>query len=87
MKISLEPNYDRLVEVFHSPLYTNRKWWMNSILSDDSGWFAAVAATHPDKKIQRLGRSSYNYDPTKSYAGIPQKTQIKPPKKNLKVAY
>lgn len=66
--ISLEPHWPGMVRYLHAN--PDQKWWKQALLKDDNGWFAAVAATHPDKAIAKLGRSSKSFKGTEGFAGI-----------------
>lgn len=68
--LDLTPNWANMVLYYHS--IPEVKFWKKVLLpeNDENGWFAAVAKTHPELKIQKLGNASKQYDATKTYSGV-----------------
>jgi hypothetical protein len=66
--IDITPHWPGVVRYLHAN--PDVKFWKKTLASDDSGWFAGVAAAHPDAAIAKMGKASPHYNPQGEPVGL-----------------
>ncbi len=73
--MNLEPNWKNMVRFFHS--VNDVVFWKKTLADDETGWYAAVGAAHPDPKIKKLAMASPKYDPNAIATGMEASQVVK----------